>query len=235
MLSRVLTFTIGALLAAVPAFSAITTYSTRTAWEMDVTVYTTVDFETYNVGGGTSGSVLFSGGTYTQQAADCSGALTPGQACFINNGNYTWSVDSGSLAPPNQTHKYFRLSDTSGTAYLQISLAPGTQAAAMNIFTGFGNYTVNLLDASSTVVGTYSNLNQQFFGFNGDTSIAMIRLSSNAFNEVYLDRLDFTEAPSSAETPESTSLAYMGLGMIALWLGSGKKVPSMRRNKPVQS
>lgn len=229
------------MLAAVPAFGAVTTYSNRGTWETNVGSFTTIDFESFGISPvyGTSNAVLYSGGY--SLVSDCSAAPASGEACFVNNGTYTYTVDTGALAPPRASNHYFRLSETSVTAYMQITLGPGITWGGMDVFTGFGNFNVNLYDSSNTLVGTYTNNTPGFFGFQSDDSIAMIRLSSNAFNEVYLDQLDFNTInngggdPSPSETPEAASLSYMVFGLLALWFGSRKKIPTMRRSQLARS
>lgn len=234
MSTRFFTITFAIALAAMPAFSATTTYTSRSLWQTDVSSFESVTFEDTDLGFGATG-VIFYDGTTTTQIGSCP-SVAAEQACFQNAGgaSFEWIVGTGD-GPAPSGHRHFRLNDASG--FIQISMGPGTQNFGMDFYTvSLDNRPISVTlfadSAGTTVLGSYTGINPSFFGVVSDDSIAMIRLSSGNFSEIYLDQFDFAGDSGSgggggpAETPEATSFAYMGLGMAALWFGSRKRLPA---------
>lgn len=231
----------GLLLAAVPAFCSFTTYNNRGLWQTDVSSFATIDFESFSLSPtfGPDG-VKFDNPGYS--FSDCAGSLSTNQACFVNTTGLGYAIPTSVAGDPVPVgHKFFRMVDSSGS--LKVKLPSGIIAGGLDLYTVSLNnkpLTILLTDASN-VTTTYSNVSPGFFGFTSTNSIAMIQLSSSGQSEIWLDRIDFSDTLSGgtsnpgADTPESGSMAYMGLGAIALWFGSRKQLPSIRRSALRQS
>jgi hypothetical protein len=218
------------LLAVMPAFSAITTYTQRSLWETDVATFESVTFEDLVSGSfGSTGAVLYDG-TSSSVVTSCP-SVAAEQACFQNNAFFQYSVVNGT-GPAPAGNQHFRLGDGSGT--LQINTDPATMSFAIEAYTvSIDNrpLTVTLFadTAGTTILNTITDVTPGFFGVVSTDSIAMIRLSSGGFSEIYLDRFDFAGAPGGGgggETPEATSFTYMALGTLAIYFGTRKRTVS---------
>lgn len=247
------TYTMLFALAVGPANAAVVTYGSTTTnpaannsgtyvdmralWESLTSGQMTVDFNnvpSYTQGGG---FLNYDTALYT-----------------VGNPNAAWALTAGSPGSPSNstTAQFTRLGQAYRTYVVSDPLraftgaGPGANQIQVNVptsapitslamdltttYSGGGNITVDVYDANDVLIGTYivSTVNSStpaFFGLTSDTAISYIRLSSFAGN-VALSRFDF--GAMVAETPESASLGYVGLGILAILLGTNKKLKMKR-------
>ncbi len=230
----------GMMLAAAPAWGAIVTYSNtlatannyntnyntiRAAWEATLTSLATVDFESASVAD-SAGVLVHSGGGYSVQATCPS--LGANESCIFNwEGSYQSRVRA-SVAPMPAGLRYF--SGTANSSHsIEIRLPAGTTSFAADLWTtGAAGRTVSVevWSATNTYLGAYSvptnnSTTAAFFGLTSDTALGRMILTAGSLGAVMVDRYDYNS--SSSGTPESASLSYVGIGILALLLGSAKR------------
>jgi hypothetical protein len=220
------------LLAAVPAFSTVTTFNDRATWESALLGRQDVDFNAFNPNPWIQPSLTVGNTPDTVYFTPISGYLS----AFMS----AWDSACAGNCLRNYT-------DTAtATRGISAVFAQATiSALAFNLFTADNagqQVTVRIYEGAS-VTPTYSevvstngmNTPAAFFGFTSDATIAKIEfVTSNTAGvngQVVIDNFSWGEAISAppnpggggAETPESATLGYVGAGIIALALSARRK------------
>lgn len=212
----------------------------RDLWEDALSSQNTVTFEDPGFAGRLSGVLTYDTavGCATYSACVSGSPLPPGNATTaqfrtVFSGQPNSVVSTGAPVPGKFFASY-------GGGYVQVDLPTPTTATvtafAANLWTtspAGSNITVQVYTpGGSTPIQTYllptnNNSTAAFFGLTSDDAIGFVRFLSNDY--VALDQFDFgvlssgDPGPGPAETPESATLGYVGIGALAIYFGTHRK------------
>lgn len=213
------------LLAAVPAFATIATYNTFSDWNNAVSNLHTIDFFGFSPGTGfttyTLPPVQFSTSDTTPNLALRNGLGTacPG-VCMLDNRS-TGAAEGGLLA-------------TFSSAF--------PDALAFSIFTGMGvPVSIDIIFSNgaphytTTIATNNRNSAPIVFGVTSSNPILSIKMTASYMNgndNLSINNFNWATAlapPAEVDTPESASLGYIGLGVVAMFLGKWRNPGRIRR------
>jgi hypothetical protein len=235
----------GMMLAVVPGWGAIVTYSNtlatannyntnyntiRTMWEATLANQATVNFETATVAD-TPGVLVHSGSGYSVQST-CP-VLAANESCIAD---WNWSTTPAtsysrvrsSVSPMPSGLRYFHGAAGNSNG-IEIRLPSGTLSFAADLWTtnlAARTIYVELWSPTNSYLGAYSvptnnSTTAAFIGFVSDTALGRIVMSVGSSGSMMVDRYDFNGA--AVATPESASLSYVGIGIAAILVGSSKR------------
>jgi hypothetical protein len=202
-----------AALSTSPARAAVLAFTTQASWSANVAASTTVDFDSISTG---SYNPLIVGPALNQINLS-----VVGDVMFVAPGSNYANNDNTHVLASNANF---------GVLHAAVQ-ATNVTAFAANLFPGFpGNHsmTVNVyLVGAPTVIAftqtvtTASNGTPAFLGVTSDVAIDHVDFVTTASDgPVVLDNLQWGQGSApDVPTPESTSLAYMALGISAMYFG----------------
>jgi hypothetical protein len=202
-----------AALSTSPARAAVLAFTTQASWSANVAASTTVDFDSISTG---SYNPLVIGPALNQINLSVVGDVT-----LVTSGNNYVNNDSTHVVASNANFGILRATEQ----------ATNVTAFAANLFPGFSgthSMTINVylvgaptVIAFTQTVSTVSNGTPTFLGLTSDVAIGHIDFVTNsASGPVVLDNLQWgQESAPDVPTPESTSLAYMALGISGMYFG----------------
>ena len=209
------------------------TYSVLGNWQAAVTGASLIDFnavplQTVNPPNTlTTGGVTFSSPPEPFWVYDHTGYAPSG------SGRYLRTFYNVSTAPPHDL--FATLSATNITAFaLDLWAISGTQttgpAATIKVYDVSNPSVVSSTHTiSSTPVAPPNTISAAFFGYTSTNAIAKVEIimtTSNAY-DLGIDNFRLAQAlnepPPNVDTPETPTLGYFGIGVVAMLCGSRKK------------
>ncbi len=221
--------------------SSATNYDTnltaiRNLWEAGVSGLQNV---TFGVNGASqfnaNATVINSSNAISNAFTDCSLAasnLGASQVCIErrNSGTRTWiEVD---IPPVAWGNRFFR-GDQGTSDGIAIALTPGTRAFALDLYTlfGTGSISVSMYDSSGLAgdisVGSTNDGVPAYLGVTSDTVLTSLIVTSST-RGIGIDTISFANALAgqgggeplpNTDAPESATLGYIGMGLLALLAG----------------
>ncbi|MBL8231995.1 MAG: hypothetical protein JNL98_26100 [Bryobacterales bacterium] len=216
----------------------------RSLWQGELSSLATVTFDDVPTGFFNNTTLVYDTSNSTFSNQPFLTALTQSQIQIFRfaSGSRSRAVWGGSNPIPSSSNRYFEgFAGPSNTDYVQVTLpTPATAsitAIALDLWTQSSsgqNVNVAVYDAANTLIQTYivptnPNSTAAFFGITSDAALGYLRISSTGGGPM-LAQVDFGVLSSgdpgpgpSADTPESATLGYVGIGVLAIYLGTNRK------------
>ncbi|MBL8215395.1 MAG: hypothetical protein JNK87_32040 [Bryobacterales bacterium] len=208
----------------------------RNLWEAGVSGLQNVTFGINGAGQyNSNAAVINPGNTVVNTFTDCSLAasnLGATQVCLERrNAASRTSIEVDIFSPVPAGNRFF-FGDSGSSNGIGIALAPGVRAFALDLYTlfGAGSISVSMYDtgglAGQITVGTTNNGVPAYLGVTSDTVLTSLLVTSST-RSVAVDTISFANAlgggggggnepPPNTDTPESATLGYIGMGLLAL-------------------